>query len=617
MKPEPLPDAAEDRSPTPAPPRPPRRWARAFPWLAELGPATLRADLVAGLLGAILVLPQGIAFATLAGLPPQYGLYAAVIPCAIAALAGSSRHVMSGPTNANSLALYAMLTPLAVAGSTRYVEMALAVTIMVGVVQLLVSLLRLGSLANFISPAALHGFTSGAACLIAIYALRDLLGIAGDAHGAFAVLQALVLQAREAHPAYLAVGCATLIVAAGVKAWNRRWPFMLLGLAAGTTLAWVLNRHAGTDVPTVGAVPAALPPLHWPQVPWSSLPELAGIAAVLSIVALAQAISIAKAVATRSGQRIDPNREFLGQGLANVAGGFFSSYVSCGSLNRSMPNYEAGARTPLAAVFSAALLVVLIALTGPLLALIPMAGIAGLLILVAWSLLDLPRWRYLWRMSPEDFAVAALTFAATVAIRMEIAILLGTVASLGSYLHRTAKPALRTMGFDSMEADRPFVVIDDNPAALPECRHLKLLRMEGSVYFGATSHVAGALHALRQQPEPQPHLLVMTKSMNFVDLAGVELWDEELKARRAMGGDLYFHRPRPQVIQQWERTGFLDRLGRDHVFRDKKSAIAAILGRFGPDPCVGCGRRVMFECRASGTTSEEAPAQHGQAHTSN
>ena len=572
------------------------------PWVEQVSAATLRADLIAGLLGAMLVLPQGIAFATLAGLPPEYGLYSAIVPCAVAALFGSSWHVMSGPTNANSLALFAMLTPLAAAGSAAYIELALAVTIMVGIMQWLVGAFRLGTLANFISPAALLGFTGGAALLIAIHSVPPLLGIAaGTGHGTAAVIAEIASHVRDANLGALVVGAVTIASAQGIKSIDRRWPFMLIGLAAGTAASTLINRWGFAwnlmPVATVGIVPSAWPPLHLPRIGWSAATELLGLAFALTIVALSQSISIAKAVAARSGQRIDANREFVGQGLSNIVGGFFSSYVSCGSLNRSIPNLEAGARTPLAALFSAALLVALVALSAPLLGLIPMAAIAGLLILVALSLLDLQRWRRLYGHSRGDFHVAAMTFLATATIRMEIAILLGTIASLGSYLWRTSKPAMRSMGFDTLAPARPFVVVDGNASALPECRELKLLRMEGSIYFGAAQHVADRLHTLRSEPGAPKHLLVMAKSMNFIDLAGAEVWHAEMQARRAIGGDLYFHRPRPQVLEMWERIGFLDALGRDHVFPDKRSAIASILGRFGPDPCANCGRRVFWECR--------------------
>ncbi len=582
-------------------------------WVRRVTPATLRADAMAGLLGAVLVLPQGIAFATLAGLPPEYGLYTAVVPCIIAALFGSSWHVMSGPTNANSLALFAMLSPLAVAFSPAYIQLALAVTVMVGVLQWLIGALRLGMLANFISPSVLFGFTSGAALLIAVHALPDFLGIAASPeHGAGAVLAHVATQLPAANPAALAVAAMTLAVALGLRRYRRNWPYMLIGLGVATALAWVWTRFLGggttpaSSLRLIGQIATPWPRFELPHISWAQASDLVGLAFALTIVALGQAISIAKTVALHSGQRIDANREFRGQGLSNIIGGFFSSYVSCGSMNRSMPNLQAGARTPLASVFSALLLLGLVAVSSPLLAQIPMAALSALLLLVALSLLDFARWRQLFNLSRTDFGVALATMVATVTIRLEMAILLGMLLSLMSFLYRTSRPAMRSMGFDSRAENRQFVVIDtpddaDAPphSVLPECPQLKLLRMEGEVYFGATQHVADILHAWRSQPHPQKHLLVMAKSMNFIDLAGAELWEAELAARRAMGGNLYFHRPRPEVIRMWRKTGFTDVLGPEHQFSDKFTAIATIFTQLDPEICRHCSARIFRECKTA------------------
>ncbi|MDB5743769.1 MAG: sulfate transporter [Polaromonas sp.] len=626
-------------------------------WVHRVTPATLRLDAMAGLLGAVLVLPQGIAFATLAGLPPEYGLYTAIVPCIVAALFGSSWHVMSGPTNANSLALFAMLSPLAAAFSPAYIQLALAVTLMVGVLQWLIGALRLGLLANFISPAVLFGFTSGAALLIGVHALPDFLGLPdAPQQGAGAVVAHVLTQFSAVQPAALAVAGLALAVALGVRRWRPGWPYMLIGLALATLLAWLgeqllpgAGAAAFSALDTVGAIATPWPRFELPRISWAQASDLVGLAFALTIVALGQDISIAKTVALRSGQRIDANREFRGQGLSNIVGGFFSCYVSCGSMNRSMPNLQAGARTPLASVFSALLLLGLVAVSAPLLAEIPMAALAALLVLVALTLLDMARWRQLLALSRTDFGVALATMVATVTIRLEIAILLGTLLSLMSFLYRTSRPAMRTMGFDSRGLARQFVVIDDAPhsadevgpgpageaenvealspskfpsrnwlrqaaggaapsggsepheagsvgAILPECPQLKLLRMEGEVYFGATQHVADILHALRSQPNPQKHLLVMAKSMNFIDLAGAELWAAELAARRAMGGNLYFHRPRPEVIRMWRKTGFTDVLGPAHQFSDKFSAISTIFGALDPEICRRCSARIFWEC---------------------
>ena len=571
-------------------------------WVQRINPGTLRADALAGLLGAVLVLPQGIAFATLAGLPPEYGLYTAVVPCIIAALFGSSWHVMSGPTNANSLALFAMLSPLAAAFSPAYIQLALAVTVMVGVMQWLIGGLRLGVLANFISPAVLFGFTSGAALLIAVHALPDLLGLGAAAqHSALGVLRHVLDQLNTAQPVALLVAgitVASALLARGLRRPYRKLPYMLIGLVLATAVSWGLARLS--ELPalrTIGQMATPWPHFQWPTVSWAQATELLGLAFALTIVALGQGISIAKTVAQRSGQRIDANREFRGQGLSNIVGGFFSCYVSCGSMNRSMPNLEAGAQTPLASVFSAGLLLGLVAVSSSWLALIPMAALAALLMLVALALVDVARWQQLARLSRSDFFVALATLVATVTIRLETAILLGMILSLMSFLWRTSRPAMRTMGFDSRGDERQFVVLDDAEKALPECPQLKLLRMEGEVYFGATQHVADILYTLRHEASPQKHLLVMGKSMNFIDLAGAELWEAELSARRAMGGDLYFHRPRPEVIALWRTTGFTRVLGPEHQFPDKRVAIATIFNKLDKAICQRCSARIFQECK--------------------
>ena len=582
----------------------------------------MRADLGAGMLGALLVLPQGIAFATLAGLPPEYGLYTAVIPCVVAALFGSSWHVVSGPTNANSLALFATLAPLALVGSPTYIALALAVTVLVGTMQFLIGALRLGTIANFISPAALRGFMSGAAALIAIYALPDLLGLpAPVAHRLTNLAEHLWANVGRVAPAALAVGVFTIAASLAMKRWLPRWPHMLLGLLAATALAFAIDRASGGQrIAVVGPIPAIWPHLTLPAFDLRLLPDLVGIAFALTIVALGQSISIAKAVAALSGQHIDANREFRGQGLSNIVGGLFSSYVSCGSLNRSFPNLDAGARTPLAAVFASFWLLLLAAVSAPVLALIPMPAIAALLLLVSWSLFDVASWRQLWRLSRQDFAVAAATFAATISIRLEVAILLGTILSLVTFLHRTSKPAIRIMGFDGTGPARPFVVRSDVPEPLPECPQVKMIRMEGEVYFGAVSHVGDLLRDLRAPTNSPRHLLVMAKSMNFIDLAAADMWRAEMLTRRGLGGDLYFHRPRAPVLELWQRTGFMAELGTDHIFPAKRIAIATIFDRLDRGICAHCTIRVFEECQGlplpiDGAASDASPGSRAHSRS--
>ncbi len=579
---------------------------RLWPWVAVLSPATWRADALAGLLGALLVLPQGIAFAALAGLPPAMGLAAAALPCAVAALAGSSRQVMSGPSNATALAMGAMLVPLAAGDVGLLLPLALALTLLVGLMQTGLAVARLGTLANFISPSVMLGFTTGAAALIGWYAAAGLMGAAGRA----TPLQAWAQGVSESA---LLVGGITLVAAAAGRRWWQRGPYLLLALLLGTVAGWWLTQYPLTGpLPLrVGSPPSALPQWRWPWEDAARLvplaPALLQAALALGIVAMGQSIAIAKTLAARTGDALDANRECLGQGLGNLAAACSGGMVVCGSLNRSVPNLEAGARTPLAAVASAVILVALVALAGPVLAWIPLAAVNALLVVVAWSLFDQAAWRHLWRNDASEFAIALTTALATVTVQLEMAVLAGVLLSLVVYLYRSARPALRTMGFDRMGATRPFVVLGavGEPAAppagaLPECPQLKLLRMEGSVWFGAVAHVSDRLRSLRDQaaasPEGQRHLLVMAKSMNTIDMAAAELWETERRRRAELGGALYFHRPRPQVLALWQRTGFLQRLGADHVFPDKQRAIASIVPLLDDAVCSRCRHRVFAEC---------------------
>lgn len=559
------------------------------PWVHEVDRHSLRADALAGLLGAVLALPQSIAFASLAGLPPAWGLYTAVVPCLVAALAGSSRLVSSGPTNAVSLALTAMLAPLAAAGSPEYLRLALVATLLVGLMQTALALLRLGALANFISPSVMLGFTSGAALLIGWHALDGLFDSRANA----------------------ALAAGTLLLALLGKRFWSRGPFLLLALVLASLAGWALQRWGGQPLGFVGALPQAWPAWSASQfvgLSASELSRLVGVALALTIVSLGQTIAIAKLLAARTHQPLDVNRECLGQGLSNIAGSLFSCFVSSGSLNRSMPNLASGARTPLVGVFAALFVLGLALLAAPLIAWVPLAAIAGLLLWVAATLVDHQHWRRLLQQDRGEVAIAAATMVATLLLPLQEAVLGGVGLSLLSYLYRTSRPALRTMGFTRHDALRPMVVIDGT--AVPECPQLKLLRMEGSVYFGAVAHVGDRLQALRSHSTPARHLLVMAKSMNFVDDAGATLWEQEHLRRLAIGGDLYFHRPRPEVLQTWERRGFLDRLGPGHVFDDKRTAIATIVPRLDDTICAGCRVRIFEECasRPGATPPPQDPA---------
>lgn len=413
---------------------PARAW---WPALKERG--TLRADLLAGLTGAVVVLPQGVAFAHLAGMPPQYGLYTAMIPCIIAAFFGSSRQMVTGPANAISLTTLALVAPLAAAGSPRYVELVLTLTFMVGLLQLAAAFSGLAKWVDKVPHSVIVGFTTGAAVLIANSQIGNFFGLDFPrGRGVLANLRELVAQAGAIHWPSVFVAAVTFAACVLGRRIKTVIPYMLSAVVVGT-LVYVLGRTwlpSLFNLRTVESFPSALPPWSVPSSTPADWLKLIMPALVMTLLALTEAMSIARAYALRSGQVLDSRQEMIGQGFANLAGAFFSSYPASGSFNRSGINVEAGARTPLAAISAGVLLMVMLLFVAPLFRYLPIACIAALLIMVAWTLIDWHFPREAWKAHRADFWVYLLTAVLTVTISLEWAILVGLAChvALGRFL---------------------------------------------------------------------------------------------------------------------------------------------------------------------------------------
>lgn len=580
----------------------PARLKRLFPFLAWwplVNRASLRADATAALISAIVVLPQGVAFATLAGLPPEYGLYCAMVPAVIAALFGSSRHAVSGPTNAVSLFVFATLAPLAAPGSGEYITLALTLSFMAGVLMLALGLMRLGRIVNFVSHTVVVGFTAGAATLIIASQLRNFFGVQMPAGSSFiATLQQFVSRAAEINPWVVAVGTATLAAGILSRRYLKKLPYMVVALVVGGLTAFALNAWLGaerTGITTLGALPRALPPLSYPDLSADTLRDLMGIALGVTVLSLTEALSIARAIALRSGQHIDANQEFVGQGLANITASFFSGYPTSASFNRSGLNYEAGARTPLAAALSAPLLIALIFAVAPLVAYLPHASMAAILFMVAWGLYDWHAIRTIWRTARGEALVLGLTFAATLLMNLEVAILAGVMLSLLVYLNRTSRPHMRTLVPDPRHSKRKFAAAAEG---LAECPQLRVISIEGSIYFGAVDHVETHLDTLREIAPDQKHLLIVARNVNFIDVAGAEALASEARKRRWAGGRLYLCDLRQPVADVLRNSGLLEDIGEENLFGTKREAIAVIFRRLNPETCARCSARIFQECAA-------------------
>ena len=565
-------------------------------WRDEINHASLRADAVAGLTGAFVVLPQGVAFAAIAGMPPQYGLYAAMIPAIVAALFGSSRHLVSGPTTAASVVLFTSLSALAEPGSIDYIRLALTLTLMVGFFELALGLARLGFLVNFISHSVIVGFTAGAAIHIATGQLDRFLGlnIPRGLHVHETVF-AVLLQLDEINGLVCLVGMTTVV--AGVVAKRRlpRVPHLIVAMVAGSVIAVVLNALFGptvTGITMVGAIPSTLPPISVPDLSLATIRELAPTALAVTLFALTETVSISRSLAALSGQLISGNREFIGQGLSNIVGSFCSSYVATGSFNRSAVNYQAGAVTPLAAVIAGAALMLVVLVAGSLTTWLPHAATAGVLFLVVGRLVDIGHVKTILHANRGDATVLVGTFVAALLVELDFAILFGAMVSVAVYLRGTSQPSVLVRVPDREHPRRQFTT----NANLPECPQLRMVRIDGSLFFGAVSYVRERLRILSDSSPEQKHLLLLSRSVNFVDVAGAELLAQEARQRRMAGGCLYLSHVKPGVAETLENGGYLDVIGPQNLFTSKGDSIGRIFERLDKNICARCDKRIFYEC---------------------
>ncbi|MGX7949645.1 SulP family inorganic anion transporter [Oleidesulfovibrio alaskensis] len=560
-------------------------------WLPGVTARTLRADLLAGLTGAIIVLPQGVAFATLAGLPPEYGIYTAVVPAIIAALFGSSMHLVSGPTTAISLVIFSNVSTLAPAGTPDYICLVLSLTLMAGLIQLALGLARLGSVVNFVSHSVLTGFTTGAAILIASSQLGGFAGLSVPRSGFLPRdMATFVSMLPQASWHAVAIAAVTFVTALLVRRVDKRLPAMLIAMATGGLLCLVID-GAANGVRMVGALHAGLPPFSMPVFDPERLGILMPGALAVAMLGLAEAVSIARSVGALSHQRIDNNREFIGQGLSNMVGCFFSAYASSGSFTRTGVNYATGARTPLSAIFAAVLLVGMVSVMGGLAAYLPLPAMAGVIMLVAWNLIDIEHIRRIMSAGSGEPLVFAVTLLSTLTVKLEFALIAGVALSLLIYLHRTMHPHFMPLAPVLIDGMRH--IIRQENRNLPECPQLKILRLDGSLFFGAAEHVAEELENIVAANPGQNHILIVASGINFIDYSGCETIFEERKLLQAAGVRLYMCSANPGVRAAMERLQCGPIIP---IYEDKAEAIATITPQLDMNRCAVCRLRVFHEC---------------------
>ncbi|MDI5922660.1 SulP family inorganic anion transporter [Halomonas sp. LR5S13] len=564
-------------------------------WLAQITPASLRGDALAGLTGAAIVLPQAVAFASIAGLPPEYGLYTAMIPPIVAAIFGSSLVMVSGPTTAISAVVFSALAGNYTPGSSEFVSAAILLALLVGVIQLAFALARVGRLAGFVSHSVMTGFTAAAALLIFVSQLGPALGLVTEkGHGIVGRLSALVTALPGIDPVAALVAGVTLATAILLRVFLPRSPGFLIAVGLGTVVAMLMGDMAG-GLSRVGNLPSAFPAPMLPQIAEGEFPGMLESAFAIALIGLLEAIAIGRNLAHRTRTDFSANREVVGQGLSNIVGSLFQCYPASGSFTRSGVNLEAGARTPIAAIFAALFLITMVVAFRPVIAQVPIAAVAGLILYVAYKLLDFHEVAHLIRTSLTETTIAALTFLVGLLVSLEFAIYIGTFASLAVFLGKSANPVL-AIGAPDQSAE-PRKIKNAKIFDLPECPAALILRLDGPLFFGSVDSINAKLRQLARRRPEQVNLILILHGVGEVDLAGVGLLELEAERRRALGGDIFVVVHYPQLVAKLKRFGLVRILGEDRIFADKGAAIAAAVTNIRLERCATCYARVFLECR--------------------
>ena len=570
-------------------------WQHIFPflsWLPSANKSSLRADLMSGLTGAVIVLPQGIAYASIAGLPPQYGLYTSMITPVVAALFGSSLHLISGPTAAISIVVFSALSHHVEAGTPEFIGLALTLTFLAGVFQLLFGIARLGSLVNFVSHTVVVGFTTGAAILIATSQLKYVLGFHIPRGESFIhTWMDMFQQIHEINYYILAVAMVTLITGLSVKKFFPRMPYLLIGMIAGG-IANILINGETKGVEVVGAIPRGLPPISSPEFSFETLKMLAPEAFAIALLGLVEAVSIARSVAAKSKQQIDGSQEFIGQGLSNIVGSFFSSYAGSGSFTRSGINYDSGAKSPMSAIFASFFLLSIVLLIAPVTAYLPIASMGASILMVAYNLIDVKHIKEILRLSKSETAILLTTFFATLFLELEFAIYMGVMLSLMLFLNRTSNPQIVSLAPNSKSLTRSLQDVAEKN--LDECPQLKIIRIDMSIYFGSLSAIQKEVHRLTKSG--YRYILVDAGGINFIDIAGSEMLEQEAQRIEDLGGGLFFYHIKDGVFKHLLRSDAFEHIGKHHFFPSKKGAIQWVFTQLDEDQCIKCPKRILKEC---------------------
>ena len=557
--------------------------ARIFPvsqWIRGYDRTWLRSDLAAGLTVGAMLVPQAMAYALLAGLPPEVGLYASTVSIVAYALFGTSRQLAVGPVAIVSLLTAAALAPIVEEGTAGYLTAAALLAVMVGVVHLVMGVGRLGFLVNLLSHSVLVGFTAAAAIIIGFSQVKHLLGISPDrAESFFGTVTGVIAELGSTNTATLLVGLASLVVLFALKRWARRIPGALV-VVLGSILAVEIFDLQDRGVKVVGDIPDTLPAFALPNFDGSLVGTLLPTAFVITIVGFMESIAVAKVYARRHRYEVEPNAELIGLGAANLASGVFGGYPVTGGFSRTAVNDAAGARTPLASIVTAVLVLVTIAVFTPLLSSLPNAVLGAIIVVAVIGLVDVREMRHISKVKPTDLVSLSVSFVATLVLGIELGIAVAVVASMLVVFARMSNPHTAVLG--QVEGTTNY----RNIARFPEVtirEGIHIIRIDAAISFVNAIAVKRLIIREADALVAPPRALVLDASgINDLDATGADMLSELLPELEQRGVRWYLTDVKGPVRDVLRRAGLWDRwAGRIHA--STSDAVASVIeGRPAP-----------------------------------
>ena len=530
---------------------------------------TLTNDLVAALIVTIMLIPQSLAYALLAGLPPEMGLYASMLPIILYAIFGTSRALAVGPVAVVSLLTVAAVSKIAVPGTSEYIAAAITLAFLSGLILLALGLFRLGFLANFLSHPVIAGFITATGIIIAASQLKNILGIDAHGHTLPDIIGSLAQNVSHMNLITAVIG----VVATGFLFWVRKGLLpLLVGLGVAPRIAGIVTKAgpvaaivattlvvwffdlAARGVQVVGDVPKGLPPLTMPSFSMDMWSNLIGAAVLISVIGFVESVSVAQTLAAKKRQRIDPDQELIGLGAANLGASFIGGFPVTGGFSRSVVNYDAGADTPAAGAYTAIGLAVASLFLTPLIYHLPKATLAATIIVAVLSLVDFSILKKTWLHSKADFTAVAATMSITLVMGVEMGVTAGVSVSILIHLYKTSRPHMAIVG-QVPKTEHYRNVLRHHVLTDPT---ILTIRIDESLYFANTRFLEDRIYdEVAKQPELQ-HVVLMCSAVNTIDMSAVESLEAINERLNAGGVTFHFSEVKGPVMDQLSATGFLD-----------------------------------------------------------